>query len=166
MARINTTLPEVLEAVAKRLRDQLEFGESRCFWALDRGEEPPPTAADTFLIIKPDGGTFDAGLFVGGGTEQLTDDTGLIVDLYSLLMLDRGGRDKEGLFHAAKGLYPLATRVVKALAGHDLVIDDDGNTCLRELILPAGHSQPRVMDDNRGVSMTVTFNLSFDWNVA
>ncbi len=166
--RIATTLPVVLQAVVARLRDQLSLSESTCYWMLDREDEdrPPPTGKNFYLTVRPDGGEFDRGLFEGGGPDQLTDTTGIVVTIHTHTQLDRGGRDKQVLFHATAGLLPYLKPVMKALAGHDLVINGNGDVCLRELIRPVGYSTPTRKQKERWSHTDVYFALTFDWDMS
>jgi hypothetical protein len=164
-SRISTTLPVVLAAVAARLRSQLSLTEATCYWMLDR-EEPTPTSKNFFVTIHPDGGNFDEALFDGGGENQLTDSTGIVVTIHTHTQLDRGGRDKEALFQPNKGLLPYMKPVLKALAGHDLVINDNGDTCLRELIRPVGYKTPLRSHAERWSRIEIYFALSFDWDMS
>ncbi len=167
-ARIATTLPVVLEAVAARLRTELDLNESTCYWMLDREDEdrPPPTGSNFYLTVKPDGGEFDRGLFEGGGPDQLTDSTGVVVTIHTHTQLDRGGRDKQVLLSASAGLLPYLKPVLRALSGHDLILSGSGNTCLRELIRPVGYSAPVRGNKDRWSRMDVYFALSFDWDMS
>lgn len=165
--RIATTLPDVLEAVAARLRARLSLTEATCYWLTDHEDEdrPPPTSKNFYITIKPDGGEFDRGLFEGGGENQLTDSTGIVVTIHTHTQLDRGGRDKQALFHSTSGLLPYVKPVLKALAGHDLVLPT-GNRCLRELLRPVGYSTSKRRAKEHWASVDLYFALMFDWDLS
>jgi hypothetical protein len=166
--RINTTIDVVLEAIAARLRSELALSEATCYWLIvDRDEQlPPPTSGATFITISPDGAEFDASLIDGGGVEQVTTTTGVSVAIHSTLQLDRGGRDKEALLNASKGILPIVLKVLKALTDHDLEVNEDGDTCLREPLRPTGYSAPQRMLDDKWTRISVYFAVSFDWDLA
>lgn len=166
MARVDTDILSVLEAVVAHLRTDLSMTEANCFWSLEyRDEDVPPTAPNQFMVLQPDGGTFDNSLFEGGGINQLMADTGLTVKLYTLFQLDRGGRDQQALFHT-KGVLTMLDNVVRSLTGLDPNLPVGDTTYgLRKFVQPAGWSAPRRLENGRGVALDVAFNLSFDWYI-
>ena len=170
MARIDTDLATVLTAIVNRLIDQVilpdgetALSDSTCFLWIDDGEDPAPASGDTFVTVEVDGGNFDEALFIGGSTHQVTDDTAVMVTVWSQSRLDPAMRDKEFLTNSLS-VMPMFQKVLKALSGHDLVIDVAGDLCLRELIRPAGRGAPRKRGDSQGL-ISLRFAVSFDWDL-
>lgn len=163
MPRIDSNLTAVLDAVIKRLREQLSLSDSTCFLCLS-DDVTPKTTSDVFLTVSPDGGEFDQGHFDGGGDEQLTVEGGVRVTIHSTLKLDRTGHDSELLSNASRGVLSVMHEVLRALTGHDLVIDTDGNTTLRRLIAPRGFERPERSGERLG-RISLYFGLSFDWEL-
>lgn len=160
MPRIDSSYAAVLDAVVKRLRDQLSLNESTCFLSLTP-DVPVKTASDVYLTVSPDGGEFDQAAFDGGGDQQLTAETGVRVTVVSTLKLDRTGHDSELVSNASRGVLAVMHDVLRALTGHDLLIDVDGNQALRRLIAPRGFDRPE-RDSERLGSISLYFGLSFD----
>jgi len=162
MARIDVDLNQVLAAVVLRLQAVLTLNDSTCFYSINP-DSPPPAPADLYLVVTPDGGTFDDGMFEGGGEKQLTCDTGFVVTIKTAMRLDAGGKDKERLTNASRGMIQMVGQILDALAGHDLLLST-GDAFLRGLLQPQGFGAPQKDGEKLG-SIPLTFNLSFDWDV-
>jgi hypothetical protein len=163
--RVDVTIVEVWEAIINHLRTSLGLNSSTCFWWLDDGEPPPPTTSSVFVTLAPDGGTFDGSMFDGGGIRQVTVETGLAVTIHSTNRLDTGMRDEQFLTHATLGIGALLNRVITSLTGFDPAVfgNSDNAPALRAEISPTGFSKPTRLKDDKYGSVTVVFNVSFDW---
>lgn len=162
MARVDVDLNEVLLSVVTRLKDKLSLNDSTCFYSITP-DVVPPVPADLFLVITPDGGTFDDGGFEGGGEKQLTCNTGFMVTIKTSMRLDAGSKDKERLTHTSRGMVQMIGRILDAMAGFDL-LNAASNTFLRGTLKPQGFGRPEKAGDTLG-SIPLTFDISFDWDV-
>lgn len=167
MARTNDELHTILDRIVARLIDQLpEVNEANCYYLLEPiGEHlPAPSPADFVYAVAPaDHGSFDAGLFDGGGQNQATVDTVITVTIWSMRDLDKLGRDQRFLGDQRLGVMPRAKLVLKALAGHDLT-DDAGNQILAQPLFPQAYHIAR-QERNLG-SIQLGFSCRFDWDLS
>ena len=161
--RVDVTLEDVLDAFLARLRSELGLNDRTCFLWLQRSGPPPPVPDDVFITVEPDGGTFDAAMITGGGANQVTVETTIGITIHSLVRLDPGGRDAYVLQDSTRGIMPMLTSVLRALVSHDLLVG--GNQCLRELLMPTGFERPQRLEGEKRATITVVFNISFDWDM-
>ena len=164
MARIDTDLAEVLQAVVSRLIDQIDgFTPATCFLALHPEDVPHSKIGDIFCAVFPAQGTFDEGMFDGGGENQVCSNTEFVVKIYSALQTDEDGHATEFLTNATLGVIAKMKQVLLALAGHDLT-NEDGDTFLRDLPCPGKYAFERA--DKKAGSVELTFKISFDWDLS
>jgi hypothetical protein len=167
--RIDTDLVSVVNAVIAQLIANVTLpdgvttlNDSTCFYWIDDGENPPPSSSDTFLTVELDGGEFDESLFDGGGVHQVTEKTSIQVTVWSNNRLDPGMRDLQFLTNAV-GAGGMLIKVLKALAGADLIVDGSSDTALRELVVPQRRGQPARRRGDAIGSIPITFGISYDW---
>lgn len=166
MARIDVKLSDVLDSAVAKLRTGLSLNERTCFWALENFI-PTQTPSGVWLVLTPDGGTFDKDKFEGGGREQLTTDTAVVVNINSMIKLDSSGHDDRALFDTSRGMLEWLHDILDEMTGADLETGDPEvglDTFMRELLQPEGFSKPERNNNNLNVcSMSVAFRLQFDW---
>lgn len=191
--RIDIDQADVLLAVTSRLRVELELNERNCYLVLSAADPPAHWIGNEDnwqVLVSGSAGTFDQGLFEGGGRRQVMEAWTFAVGIYTRIDLDESSHWKEAMLKANRGIYRLKKSVLHALAGVDLTIDEadeessteesstDEETSdeffLRELIRPIHASQPVYMqpvnvDGEIGgpgiVQMIIGFSLPFDWNL-
>lgn len=166
----NCDLISVLNAVVARLQSQVTLPDNATFlnndtcfiWLVDG--DPPPAASNVFVTVEPDGASYDESLFIGGGENQVMEETGIAVTIHSSVRLDPGNRDKEFVRHAQYGVLATYKKVLKALSGHNLLVG--GAPVLREYLRPQGRGRVTRRGNDRFGEMTAVFSISFDWDLA
>ncbi len=168
MARIDVTQATVLERIVERLRSELDLPEQRCYETLD-ADSPlvVPPGGEFFITVSPGEGQFVPGEQAVG---NVTEEWRVNVAVFARIHLDQSGRDLEVLLRAGRGMLAIKRDVLAALVGHDLV-DDDGNTFLRNLLYIMSVAAPRVMERGREsgaltlYQMTIEVGVEFDWEL-
>jgi hypothetical protein len=159
MARVSTNLQTILAAIVARIQAQVtEFNsDSTCF--ISRFED---TKADPVPVCKvcPDSGQLDRGLWEGGGREQTTFDSAVLIAIDVQSNRDERGHTESALTDSAHGLLPLAEKVLKALNAHDL--QSGGDEILRSPLEPLAYSSP-VDGDGSTFRMAWKIRVEFDW---
>lgn len=165
MARSDSEQADILDAVVARLVDQVDaVSEKTCFIAIT--PVPPYFPADNiFVTVSTTAGTFPEDLLVGGGINQCTERTGVLVTIFSRKRTDRAGQDREVLNEETRGLLRLKRAVLKALTGHDLQWQQ--SNVLRSLLLPTESSpgEPVDAEGNKMTAISIRFSIEFDWNL-
>ncbi len=167
MSRVDVSIVTVWESIRSLLRDGLELSDDTCFWWIDNGDPPPPSAdTNLFLTLTPDGGTFDPGMLQGGGVHQVTVSHTLVVTVHCTNRLDAGGRS-DYFLTSESGMGQMMARVIAILTDADPTTDETtGNTFVRELIRPIGFSKPERIAEDRYGSVAIHFEVGFDWDVS
>jgi hypothetical protein len=165
MARADTTQADILDAIVRRLIDQIDpLTEKTCFIGILPDGAPYRPADNLFVVVSPTGGQFPAEFVDGGGSQQLTENSGVLVTIFSRLMSQRQERDREGLASETRGLLTLKRQILRALTAHDL--EWGGQKILRSLLVPSESSpaDPAREVDNL-VQLSIRFEVSFDWDL-
>lgn len=162
MARVDIDPISAFNAVVSQLQTSLSLNDETCYLSLLR-DVPPPAPTDVWLVVTPDGGTFPADMEYGGGTSQITVETGFEVVVFSTVRIDSSGKDTLVLKDASRGIYAYYTKIIRALAQQDLT--SGANTFLREFLRPTGIRKPERLEDSLAMG-GVTFDLSFDWSMS
>lgn len=162
---ISTTQTDVLSAVVTRLRAEVTelANESTCFVS-DYPYPPPNVANDLFATVSPVDGRFDEAQQIGAGNESVIEETGIVVTVFSRVKLDRVGKTEFLLQDATRGLLPLKRKILKALASHRLVNDDDEELLVNYMHAMQG-SAPRFDPDLKLGVMSLHFKTDFEWDL-
>ena len=168
---------DLLTQVQGRLREKVPFPESCCFISDAPVPEFWPTV-DPICTISVGDTQFDAEYWAGGGYEQLTQHTPLLITVFVRSSLDSPPRINAALLDPNRGLLMrYKPKILRALLAecdgtsspmpqwdpHYL-----GESILRDAIQPVGCSAPRYAQDRGGVNflaLTLTFRCSFDWRL-
>ena len=168
MARTDTQRSDVLDAVVNRLIDQVpQCTDKTCFVSiLPNPPYYPPD--DQFVTVSPTAGRFVEELLDGGGQNQCTEDTGVLVSLFSRYVATQAGHDRDALNDFTRGILNLKRSVLKALVDFDLQFG--GNLILRSLMQPTDAGPPEPITEGSGqggrmVQVTLRFKTEFDWNL-
>lgn len=110
--------------------------ERTVFVAVEEPHECPAidNAGDLIVTIYPDGGTFDAEAWNGGGRHSLHEHTGVVVSIWTKVQKDECGKAWSTLTDERRGLLTVKSAILDALAGVRL-------------------------DDSDGVSMTADYGM-------
>lgn len=183
MARRAATFSEVLLAVKDLLQAELGLEPSACVIVAEPGPPLIPGSLPDvgfFLTIALGGLRWDeTGLIVGGAEHQCTVEALLAVTVCCRVHLDHTNSDEEFLLETQRGILPGLAKVVATIThsdNADLVIDTDGDTCLREWMKPTGDSTPQIGyiasgdgEDDEMVPLgwaTVSFDLKWDLDLS
>lgn len=168
---LDYTESDLLGDLLSLLRSRLSIDAHQSWIAVYAG--PPILPAGGLVgeftyILSPGESSFDAGMFDGGGTNQLMDDMQVGVTVVTRVHLDPTNTDAELLASSARGMLEGKRRALYALAGQGLT-----GSPLRELIRPVGSTRPEVGrldgegDDSLPIAwQTVLFSVPFDWDVS
>jgi hypothetical protein len=167
MSRVDATQSEILTAVKTRLQSFLGLGARHCFLvARARDITTIPPGGDYWITIAPSPGSFHE---AEQDYAQCTEDAEVTVAAYTRIKLDSTGHDYQLLLHASRGLIPIKRKLLQALVGHDLQINEAGDTCLRWVCHARRSGGPDIVragDD--GVycgRIQVDFGVPFDWEL-
>jgi hypothetical protein len=167
MSRVDTNQATVLQAVVDRLIASVvtdpKLTDETCFASLF---PVPPLLlpSNLFLTVAPIEGQFEPGLHEGGGIYQTSEEAGVVVTVFTRMLLDRGGRSVKVLTESTRGLLVVKRLVLKALSGHDLV-DPVGNQLLRNLMAPLNCDPPKFLDEDKIGYLSLRFSTDFDWDL-
>lgn len=167
MTWTETTQEAVLDAVVARIRSEIdELGnDSTCFVSDYPDPTPSGVVSNLFAIVSPTDGQFGEEEQVGAGAEQVIENTGVVVTVYSTMRLDRPGRIENLLKDDTRGMLPLKQKLLKALASHNL-LDANGNTILVNYMHAGRSTAPRFdREKNMGV-MSLHFHTDFEWDLS
>ena len=164
MVRNDTNQIDVLDAVVRRLIDQIDtLSDKNCFLAVLPDGTPYRPADDVFVVVSPTGGRF--GLVDGGGIRQVNEQTGVLVTIFSRFMATRQERDRDALADQTRGLLVLKGRILRAMAALDLEVS--GQPALRDLLVPTESTPPDpAHGDERLVQIGLKFEFSYDWDLS
>ena len=165
MTRVDTTQDVVTDRLIVRLRDQLSLKETHCYETDEPEKVTIPPGGDYWVTVFVGPGSFDVPMQIGGGANQCVEMMPVTISAYSRIRLDPTERANRQLHEAARGLYPLKKKLLKALVGHDL-LDEDGNTFLRQLIYALRSSLPEVDNQAGWGRISVEFGLEWDWDLS
>ncbi|HYE77928.1 MAG TPA: hypothetical protein VEI97_08080 [bacterium] len=116
-----TTLPEVLQALKRRVWECLEFAEEYVFVGLDLKDlEAEGGPADQFAVLTNPRAQVMAGDVTGGGADALAMDGRLELDLWARLETDEAYRDTAALEDATLGILQRWRRLLKRGTGLQL----------------------------------------------
>lgn len=162
MARVDVTEVDVVTAILARLRSQLKLNERQCWFCLDPLAVELPPGGDYYLTVAPGDGSFPDGEQVAG---NITEDWSVDVTIYSRMRLDSTDHDDKLILDNSRGLFSLKKKVLAALVGHDLATVEDANTFLRQYLHALNAGRPNY-DNSKAVGwLTITFGVSFDWEL-
>ena len=169
MARMKTDQSTILDRVVARLIDQVAaLNAKTCVVTAQPPDEPPAQLRENlFCSVSPADGRFDQELLEGGGQNTLVEHSGVVVVLWSAMKLDRTGVNISLLTDAARGLFDLKRRVLKALTNHDLA-NGNGDQILQEPMRPILSEAPRATEQHQsGVGdLAITFLVDFEWDLS
>ena len=123
---------------------------------------PPiiPPGGDYFVTVAVSHSTFAESEQVAG---NITEEATVTVTGYSRIKLDPVS-DTNLLQDASRGLFFIKKKILKALVGQDL-LDPNGCTFLRELVLARSSGQPNY-DPDKGIGwVSIDFAISWDWKI-
>jgi len=163
MPRVSTDHATILDAVVKRIRSQIpEFSGTSCIVSF----KPEPAAnvdKNLFCTVAPTDGQFELDNQIGGGAENLVEQAGVAVTMFSAMKLDRSDVHESVLMEKSRGLLVLKKKLLKALVGHDLQTPN-GDYILASQMHALRASQPG--EDGQGrVFLQVTFSTDFGWDI-
>ena len=163
MARDKGKFDAILLAVVDRLISQVGgLNAANCYLSLNPDALPMPNPGDFICVVAPTSGAFSDSMFEGGGQEQTTSDSGVIVKIHSPVQLDEVHRDAVFLTDATLGLIENVRLTIKALA--DWSPGTSGNELTRDPLIPSDFAFTR---NGRGLgACELTFKLSFDWDLS
>ena len=159
MARTVGKLDAILLAIQARIIDQCSVTAASCYIALDPNDVTN-APGDFVYVIAPASGAFDQSLMDGGGAQQATADTGVIVKIHSAVQLDEPQREEAFLTHATLGVIEKWRLLVKALT--DWAPTSGSDTLVRNPLLPAGFDIDRTSRGVGGIQQAFTFNFDLD----
>lgn len=154
------TLEEILQACVDRIIDQVPLATAaNCYLCLDP-DSVPPSSGEFIFAVAPLSGQFEEGMWDGGGLDQATVDSGLIVKIHSPLQLDEPQRDREFLLSNTHSVLKQHRLVIKALCDPTWSPMRGEDEIIRDPIIPGAWSITRR---DRGLgAIEQEFRLNFD----
>jgi len=166
MTRIDTTPDVILTRIVARLRAVLELPAHLCYETLEPLVDPPIIkGGDYLLTVSPGNGRFDEGMQIGGGAEQLMEQTSVVVTAYAKIALDPGDKATQILHAVNRGMLPIKKLILAALVGHDLE-DADGNQLLRQFLYALQSFKPQYNLESKIAMIAVGCGVDFDWDLS
>lgn len=169
MSRVDVEQADVFEAVTLHLRRALGLNDRQCYETLDPYSPKIPKGGDYFVTVAPGEGQYDVEHQIGGGEDQLTENSVVTVTAYTRIKLDSTDHDEKLLRDARRGVFVLKRKILKALVGSDPTIG--GNEFLRQLIYARHAHAPQILEastDNRLrlACISIDFGVDFDWDLS
>ena len=165
MARSDTEQADVLDAVVKKLIDNIPLlSDKNCFISIL--PKPPYKVSDSlFLTVSPTAGNFPEDLLIGGGQNQCTENSGVLVTIFSRYMAQRPDHDRDSLSDQTRGILKMKREVLRQLTALDL--EWEGSKILRSEMIPTDASPAEPVQDpgENLVQLTIRFSTDFDWNL-
>lgn len=164
MARDKGKLDTQLSAIVDRIIDEVSaYDSASCYLSLNPDALPAPNPGDFICVVAPTSGSFDGGLFMGGGVEQVTCEAGVVVKVHSPVQLDETHRDAEFLTNSSLGLIENVRLVMKALTDWSPV-DGSSDDITRDPLSPASITFTRQSRSLGGCE--VVFHTLMDWDLS
>lgn len=161
--RTDTEQADILDSVVKQLLDTIPSLSSKtCFISIL--PDPPYKVPDNqFVTVAPTGGDFPEEFTDGGGQNQCTEMSGVIVTAFSRFQAYRQGQEREALSNWTRGILRMKRLILKSLVSQDLTWNT--NFILRSLVRPKKSGPPDHVGDEALVKIPISFALDFDWNL-
>lgn len=165
MARGAGKFDDILLSVKRRLIAEVQgANDATCYLCLNPDDTPSPNPGSFFYVISPLSGQFLQGYLDGGGEAQATVDAGVLVRVYSPVMLDQPKRDTVFLTHATRGILERARIVLMALTNWSPMDEAEENELTRDPLIPSGFD---IAKHQKSLGyIDVGFRLLFDWDLA
>ena len=116
MARVNGLEQDIIDAVIARLIAQVSdvFDANNLYLCMD-WQAPQMTPGDVCGLVGPDDGEFNETMLDGGGQDQATFSTSIIVAVFTPIRTDQSKRHSDSLKNTTRGLLPIWQKILKAL---------------------------------------------------
>jgi hypothetical protein len=176
--RIDVDQSAVLSSLVTAIRNGVTMPDGQsledkdCY--LSFYEEPYKFGGQIIITVNPGPSRFPEGFQIGGGAKQCMEELDVSINIWSRHPPNQLGHDSTGLIDAARGIYQVKSRILRALCAVDLAANYPPGTqgvqqFLRELLLITGCSQPEHMgikgENNTYSKLTVSIRLSWDWDL-
>ena len=172
--RVDINETAVLEAFVSRLRGlTLAEGdgltEKNCY--ISTTEEPNNWKDTVMVTVCPGDGIFPEAMQIGGGSNQCTEELGVVVTIWNRHTSAEAGNDESLLLDKIRGVYSIKSKILRRLVTADLEANyPEGtggvNQFLRQLLLVVRCSKPVPMGveglSANFMKMSITFKVSFD----
>ncbi len=167
MPRRYGKLEVILQSIVDRIIDQLvEATTANTYINFDPDVTSNP--GKFVFVVAPAGGTFDESMIDGGGLDQVTSTTNIVVKIHSPDQRDQPGRGKTSLIGSTTGLVLIHRKLLRALVAFDPV-DEDGNEQCRNPLMPGQFTYQRATQAGQGPrsysAVEQVFVADFDWNM-
>jgi len=168
MSRVDVEQVDVFEALVLYLRRALGLNDRQCYETLDPYSPTIPKGGDYWVTVAPGEGQYDVEHQIGGGEDQLTEESVVTVTAYTRIKLDSTDHDENLLRDARRGVFVLKHKILKALVGADIPKGSD--TFLRQLLYARHAHAPQILEgskDNRLrlACISIDFGVDFDWDL-
>lgn len=165
MARVDSEQADVLDAcLAKLITDIPQLSDKNTYISIL--PYPPVKITDNlFVVVSPTDGTFPEELVEGGGQNQCTEVSGILVSIFTRFAAYREGREREALSENTRGILRMKRLVLKSLTAADLSFN--ANLVLRSLVIPKVSGPPDFADPNDKalIQVTIRFEVTWDWSL-
>lgn len=156
----NTILDEV-----RRLLPGVDESNS---WITDDPNElaAAPASDITITLFVPPSARFDPGDFGGAGERKLTTYVVFVLTVWwAPASGDDTGRAESLLFDPSEGIYSVAGRVLRALAGNPLLDTQRQELMLVEPLMPLDLDWSRDGNDTGGGNLQISLQAKFVWDL-
>lgn len=176
-SQVKTTQKAVLEAVLARIRSQVTYAmpgtaaaqslnETTMFlaWDADQAVAQQPARNNVWGCVVPLQGTPSDAEFMGGGENDLHEQTGVTVMFFTSRKADQAAHSKHTLLDAG-ALLDMKRLLLKALTGW-VPTDGSGNYLLTSPMQPISCAPPNRPQQSDIADLSVTFTTDFEWDLS
>ena len=158
MARQPNTQLEVLRAVVEVLISEIDdLTRSTCVVS-HYPQIPPGSSSNVFVTVTPMEGSFEE----QDHQSAIIENSGVVVTVWSAIK-GRAKRSEEELFNETRGVLDWKRRILRVLAGRDLVVE--GNENLASLMFPLNSGRPEPDPESNRVSLMMSFSTDIWWDI-
>jgi len=164
MARVDSSPDEILTAFINRIISKVgDATADSCFISDDPDEIPAANPSDWIYVVSMSPtGSFHEGNMVGGGRNQITVETKLILTVHSTAQNDEPGHAVRMFTDPTRGLLPKLGVCLWALAIEELT-NPAGDNILSHPLHPDQYHWMRK--DRTQSNIQQGFDVEFDWDL-
>jgi hypothetical protein len=163
MARTDGEQGDILEAITKALIDNIGgLSAKNCFISIY--PNPPYKIPDNlFVTVSPAASNYPEEFTSGGGQNQCTEDSSVLVTIFSRFQCNRAGQEREALNDQNRGILQMKRSILKTLCSLDLTVN--ANFELRNQMQPKRCGAPEYVGDEQLLTVSMEFSVTWDWDL-
>lgn len=158
---------EVRRRFLRRLRDFLNLDETTCFLVDDPYSIPVASVPDRAYVLHDDGAVFNSN--ADQDLDNIKETVYIGVTCFNRLSaIDESSRARSFVSQYETNLYEMARRVMRALVGWRLELDDVPDLMIASTVKVARASKPQILQADSGcfgAFLTLSFSVSVGLNL-